>query len=282
MSTTALAERGNVRVHGAEARSFLDGLVTCDLDRVGPGRPRFGALLSPQGKILFDFHLWQTGDDEFHLDVQRPLAPDLVKRLGLYRLRAKVGIEDASNALAVVAGWEGAPPPAGAAGDPRLAALGWRLLVPRAEAGQAGGNEEGYQAKRIRLGVPESGRDFALGETFPHEALMDQLGGVDFDKGCYVGQEVVSRMQHRGTARSRIVPIVHHDGAAALPGAEVTAAGRVIGRMGSATGERGLALVRLDRVGEALAGGEPILAGGHPVRIELPGWVTFTLPAPGA
>lgn len=278
MPTVALAERGIVRVEGAEARAFLDGLVTCDLDRVAPGRPRFGALLSPQGKILFDFHLWQAADAAYHLDVARALAPDLVRRLAFYRLRARIAIEDRSADLAVLAGWDGAGP-GNAADDPRLAALGWRAVLPRAEAEQAPTDDAAYQAHRIRLGVPESGRDFAPGDAFPHEALMEQVGGVDFDKGCYVGQEVVSRMQHRGTARSRFVQL-RHDGPALPPGTEVAAGGRALGRTGSATDGTALALLRLDRVAEAQAAGEPITAGGAPVTVVLPAWVTFTLPAP--
>ena len=134
-----------------------------------------------------------------------------------------------------------------------------------------------YHAHRIALGVPEGGKDFSLGHAFPHETLMDQLHGVDFDKGCYVGQEVVSRMQHRGTARTRIVPLVYGDAEVPEAGSEVTAGERAIGRTGSAAKGRGLAMLRVDRAAEALAAGLPIRAGGVPVRIELPPWATFSL-----
>ena len=134
-----------------------------------------------------------------------------------------------------------------------------------------------YEAHRIALGIPQGGIDFSYGDAFPHEADMDQLGGVDFAKGCYVGQEVVSRMEHRGIARTRAVP-VRYDGAAPAAGAAVTAAERQVGTMGSAAGGRGLALLRLDRVADALSRGEPLLAGGVPIRLIKPDWARFAFP----
>jgi folate-binding protein YgfZ len=188
--------------------------------------------------------------------------------------------------MALVAGWDDSPKPdvAGPVGDdPRLAALGWRAVVARGKAADLGSaSYDAYHAHRIALGVPEAGKDFSLGDAFPHEALMDQLHGIDFDKGCYVGQEVVSRMQHRGTARTRIVPLVYLEGSAAEPGAEVAAGARSLGRTGSAADGRGLAMIRLDRAADALAAGEAILAGGHPVRLERPAWATFSVPAAAA
>ncbi|HEX2266153.1 MAG TPA: hypothetical protein VHH14_07700 [Solirubrobacterales bacterium] len=325
MPVASLADRGVVRVAGEEAKAFLDGLLTCDLDRVAPGQPRYGALLSPQGKILFDFIVFAVAHDAYYLDCPRTQAADLAKRLGFYRLRAKVAVEDLSNTVGVLAGWGDSPKPQVESGltadDPRLSALGWRAvtaqdfssprvrgegLAPDREASEAqrsGGEgasedrarpdtpphpvsfadsplpacgERDYHAHRIGLGVPEGGKDFSSSDAFPHEALMDQLHGIDFDKGCYVGQEVVSRMQHRGTARTRIVPLVYLDGAAAEPGSDVTAGQRSLGRTGSAAGGRGLAMIRLDRAADALAAGETIRAGGLPVRIEKPDWASFS------
>jgi folate-binding protein YgfZ len=136
-----------------------------------------------------------------------------------------------------------------------------------------------YHAHRVALGVPEGGRDFVFNDAFPHEALMDQLGGVDFDKGCYVGQEVVSRMQHRGTARTRVVRL--RLGAGEQPGgqADILAGDRSLGRTGSVAGDYALATVRLDRAADALTGGQPILAGGVPVAFDKPDWVRFPYPA---
>ena len=285
MPSVHLADRGVVRVSGEDAKAFLDGLVTCDLDRVSPAEARFGALLTPQGKILFDFIVFQAPADiggGYYLDALKVHAPDLAKRLGFYRLRAKVMIEDLSDTLAVVAGWD-APRPAEeaglVAGDPRMADLGWRAIVAAADAAEFAPNPaEAYHARRIALGVPEGGRDFLFGDAFPHEALMDQLQGVDFDKGCYVGQEVVSRMQHRGTARTRIVSLVYPEGFSAEVGSPVVAGERSLGTTGSGAGDRGLALIRVDRATDALAAGEAILSGGMPVRFERPDWARFPYP----
>lgn len=278
-----------MRVTGDDARPFLDGLLTCGMDRVSPDSPRFGGLLTPQGKLLFDFLVFEAPPDAgggFYLDCAAVFAPDLVKRLGFYRLRAKVAVENLSGSLAIVAGWgDAAKPPDEmglVAGDPRLPALGWRAIVaPDDAATLASSGEEAadaYEAHRIGLGVPKGGRDFLWNAAFPHEALMDQLHGVDFDKGCYVGQEVVSRMQHRGTARTRIVPIVYHDGFTAEAGSEVTAGGRTVGTVGTGINGRGLAMIRLDRAADALAAGELITAGGLPVSLEKPDWVAFPFP----
>jgi tRNA-modifying protein YgfZ len=290
MATAHLADRGVVRVSGEDAKPFLDGLLTCDMDRVMVEAPRFGALLTPQGKILFDFIVFAAPEDAgggYYLDCLRFMAPDLVKRLGFYKLRAKVAVEDLSDTLSVVAGWDGAPKPDDEIGlvgdDPRLSALGWRAIVAAADAASlAQADAAAYHAHRIARGVPEGGRDFLFSDAFPHEALMDQLNGVDFDKGCYVGQEVVSRMQHRGSARTRIVPIVYKDGFAAEPGADVTAGERTLGKAGTGAKGRGLAMLRLDRAADALAAGETIRAGGLPVTIEKPAWAGFAFPGEAA
>ncbi|MCB5175254.1 CAF17-like 4Fe-4S cluster assembly/insertion protein YgfZ [Microvirga lenta] len=285
MPSAHLADRGVVRVSGADAKTFLDGLVTCDLDRVSPEAARLGALLTPQGKILFDFIVFQAPDaieGGYYLDVLKVHAPDLAKRLGFYKLRAKVTIQDLSGSLAVVAGWD-APRPEDEAGlvaeDPRLPALGWRAIVAAEDAAEfAQDPAERYHAHRIALGVPEGGRDFLFGDAFPHEALMDQLHGVDFDKGCYVGQEVVSRMQHRGTARTRIVPAIYEGGFAADLGVEVTAGEKSLGKTGTGAEGRGLLMIRLDRAADALAAGETIRAGGIPVELRKPEWAGFAFP----
>ncbi|HEX2724323.1 MAG TPA: folate-binding protein [Beijerinckiaceae bacterium] len=288
MPTAHLADRGVVTVTGEEARPFLDGLVTCDLARLAPGRPVFGALLTPQGKILFDFIVFEApaqAGGGFFFDVARASAADLAKRLGFYKLRAKVAIADASDAFAVIAGWAGAAEPdeAELAGDdPRLPALGWRAILAKTSVATPGDAAGDYHAHRIALGVPEGGKDFPFNDAFPHEALMDQLGGVDFDKGCYVGQEVVSRMQHRGTTRTRIVPLVYRDAAVAEPGAPVTAGDKTLGRTATGMRGRGLAMLRLDRAADALAAGQELRAGGLPVSLHKPDWVGFSFPSGAA
>ena len=286
MPSAHLADRGVVRVSGEDAKTFLDGLITCDLDRVSPQAARLGALLTPQGKILFDFIVFEAPaeiEGGYYLDVLKVYAPDLAKWLGFYKIRAKVAIQDLSESLTVVAGWD-EPKPADDAGlvaeDPRLPALGWRAIVAAEDAGEfAKVPAEHYHAHRIALGVPEGGRDFLFGDAFPHEALMDQLHGVDFDKGCYVGQEVVSRMQHRGTARTRIVPAVYEGGFAADVGVEVTAGEKTIGKTGTGAQGRGLLMIRLDRAADALAAGEAIRAGGIPVELRKPDWARFEFPS---
>lgn len=285
MPAAHLTSRGVVRVAGADARSFLQNLVTCDLDRVAPGQARYGALLTPQGKIMMDFIVVEAAEEDgggFYLDTPILLAAELAKRLGFYRLRAKLEVADLSRSLAVVAGWSDAPRPDEAGlvvDDPRLPALGWRALVAADDApGLADATWEAYAAHRVGLGVPEGVTDFTYGDAFPHEALLDQLGGVDFDKGCYVGQEVVSRMQHRGTARTRVVSLVYPEGFSAEPGSAVLAGERPLGTAGSGAGDRGLALVRLDRAADALQAGEPILSGGMPVRFEKPAFARFSYP----
>ena len=282
----ALADRGVVRVAGPEARSLLQGLVTQDLDRLDTHAAVYAGLLSPQGKILFDFFVVRAGEDLL-LDVARDRVADLIKRLTLYRLRAKVTFADAAD-LAVFAIWGGAVPPAPAGGvlftDPRLPAMGARAIVPAtaAEAWQASIAEassfEAWHTHRVGLGVPEGGRDFAFGDTFPHEADMDQLAGVSFSKGCYVGQEVVSRMQHRGLARKRFVQVT-----AAAPlntGAAITAGAASIGSIASVAGAQALALLRLDRAAQAKDKGETLKAGDIAIEILKPAWATFELVPP--
>jgi len=276
MQAAFLPDRGVIKVSGEDARRFLDSLVTCSLEPVRPGTGRFGALLTPQGKIIADFLITEAPAGHgggLLLDCPRELADMLTTKLSFYRLRAKVAVENLSGDLGVLAAWDGEPAsvPDLAFADPRSAALGWRILVPEAVAaracqliGAARREPEAYEAHRIACGVPKGGVDFAYGDAFPHEANMDRLSGVDFDKGCYVGQEVVSRMQHRGTTRTRIIGVAV-DAPAPAAGAGITAGGKPIGTMGSSAQGHGLALVRLDRAGDALAAGEPWLADGRPL-----------------
>jgi hypothetical protein len=276
-----LSRRGVVAVGGADARKFLNDLITAEIGR-SDGGAGYGGLLTPQGKILFDFIVFGDGK-RFLFDLPRNFVGDFIKRLGFYRLRAKVDIADLSSERSVVAAWGSAPAPAVdgvVAADPRLAALGFRGIAPKGAimpADRQPASEADYDAHRIRLGVPEGGIDFAFGDAFPHDADMDQLGGVDFDKGCYVGQEVVSRMEHRGTARRRF--ILAEGGALPPRGADVTAGDRPIGTLGSTAGDIGLALVRLDRAKEAMDAGVPIKAAGTPVTLTLPPWARFGWPS---
>ncbi len=298
MKAAVLPDRGVVKIVGDSARTFLHGLVTADLLHLKDGEARYCALLTPQGKIIADFLATEAPAKDgggFFLDAPRALIPALVEKLNLYKLRAKVIVEDLSEILGVLAVWNGAAPPSppmpdakDAIGlcffDPRLPALGLRVMLPphlaasaAAELGATLADASDYEAHRIALGVPSGGVDFAYGDAFPHEADMDQFAGVDFAKGCYVGQEVVSRMEHRGTARTRAVPL-RFDGAAPQPGAAVVAGERQLGHMGSAAAGHAIALLRLDRVADALAHGEAITADGTPVRLVKPDWARFLFP----
>ena len=262
MTETAvfLKDRGVARVAGADAASFLQGLLTNDVEKLPEGGVRYAALLSPQGKILFDFLVFRTGPEEFLLDAPADKTADLVKRLGIYKLRAKVEVADASAQYAVIAGGEGGP------ADPRAPALGRRALVPRAEAPPEDARAwADYEARRIEAGAPRGGLDFAYGDAFPHDANMDLLNGVDFAKGCYVGQEVVSRMKHRGTARRRVARVAL-DGPAPAPGAAILDGELPVGVLGTAAGNRALAMLRLDRAEEAESAGRALTAAG--VRVS--------------
>ena len=282
MKAAFLPDRGVVKVSGEDARNFLNGLVTTDLTLLRPGLGRFGALLTPQGKITVDFLVTEAPSSEgggFLIDCARALAQGLADKLGSYKLRAKVAVENLSDNLGVLAAWDGDPAmkPDLAFADPRNAALGWRILVP-AELAQKVADLIGadlvdsaaYDAHRIASGVPRGGLDFMYGDAFPHETNMDRLHGVDFEKGCYVGQEVVSRMQHRGTARTRTVRVIV-DGPAPEPGAAILAGDRTVGTMGSTAGHNGLALIRIDRAADALDAGVPLTAGGLAIRLAEPG-----------
>jgi folate-binding protein YgfZ len=289
MRAALLPDRGVIKVSGEDARKFLNGLLTTDIEQVDPQTPRFGALLTPQGKILFDCIVVEASAEDgggFFLDCPRALSGALADRLKFYKLRAKVNVEDLSEALAVLAVWDGkADTEYGLVyPDPRLPALGFRVILPpgvaneaAADLGAALTDADAYEVHRIAHGVPRGGTDFIYGDAFPHDTDMDQLHGVDFEKGCYVGQEVVSRMEHRGIARNRIVSVLCPNGAPDA-GAPVMAGDKTIGMMGSSVRGRGIALVRLDRVGDALKAGIPITSGGVPIEIVRPDWARFAFP----
>jgi hypothetical protein len=272
-----LSDRALIRIEGEDAAHFLQSIVTCDVTKLSEGQSAFGALLTPQGKILFDFFVVRTPDG-FLLDAPAALSADLRKRLAFYRLRAKVTLEPADPGISVFAIWGGDSGPVDGmlTKDPRLEAMGHRLY------GQTAPDlpEGYYHAHRIAFGMPQGGVDFAYDDTFPHEALMDQYGGVDFSKGCYVGQEVVSRMQHRGTARTRVVEV---RAAQDLPpaGTEITGRDRSIGKMGSSSGMHGLAMIRLDRARAAMEEGVVIQCGGVPLVPSIQEWARFDWPGAG-
>lgn len=365
-----LPDRGRVRVAGKDARKFLQNLIPADMELLAKQGALHTGILSPQGRILFEFFVCDvgregnmasaggegtsqgyglsagdlnsgdlgSGSDLYDLETARDQAPALVRKLTLYKLRSDVTILDLSEHTRVATLWSEPPepltiatpalPPAGmtAFADPRLPALGWRvgLHIPGLEMGidkdappvaiagrdltsaatetTCGGDDPdnahffaavarsfdaeivappAYHAHRIALGVPEGGPDYAWGEALPHEALYDQWGGVSFTKGCFPGQEVVARMHHKNAARTRFMSVTSLSGEA-LPrmGAEVRAGGALIGHMGSSAGPRGLSLLRLDRVADAIGQTETMRAGDTAISVARPAYATFSLGQP--
>ena len=261
MSKTALLDdRSLISISGEAATDFLQNLITCDVENLTVDSATFGALLTPQGKILFEF-LVSKSDNGFLLDCRDDMRSALLKRLMFYRLRAAVDIEADDRKIFVTWGSDSSR-------DPRHAGLGQRSYL---KAVETNASKQDWHTLRISCGVPELGVDFLTSSTFPHEAMMDQYesAGVDFTKGCYVGQEVVSRMQHRGTARSRFV---HVTGQTPLPvvGTEILSGEKTIGTMGSSYDKEGLALVRLDRAAAARDIGADITCKGVALELKLP------------
>ncbi|MGD9477121.1 YgfZ/GcvT domain-containing protein [Shinella sp. G-2] len=275
MPSVTLSGRAFLRLSGKDAETFLQSLITTNLPDLPDGEIRPGALLTPQGKILFDFLIRRDGAEAFLIETSEDQRDALLKRLTMYKLRAAVD-------LAVVAGdavtitWDAAS--ADAPRDARFARAGLDVSRRPGDGGDSGdGDAALYDTLRISAGIPEAGRDYALSDAFPHDALFDLSSGLSFRKGCYVGQEVVSRMQHRGTARRRPV-IVKGDGALAAPGTDLLAGGKPIGALGSVSGALGLAIVRIDRAADAINSGTPITADGAPVHVELPAWTGLAFP----
>ena len=295
-SATGLPNRAVLRVSGEDARVFLDKLITADMKRVAPGKGIHAALLTPQGKIISDFFVTEADSEAgegFYLDTALVAASELIKRLTLYKLRAKVTIEDLSNEIGVAAVWGGEnlkPDVALAFIDPRLSTLGLRIICHKsqfeaiAEAFEVSTQTDSdvalqsYHQHRAKLGIGEAVFDYMLGDTFPHEINMDQLGGVDFKKGCYIGQEVVSRMQHRGTARTRLIPLFSENGFSVAENIPVMVGDRPIGITRTGSNGMNLGLIRLDKAAEAIASGISITAGAIDVRPQKPLWWTTNWP----
>ncbi len=291
-----LNDRAILRVAGPEARIFLQGLISNDIHKVTLERAIYATLLTPQGKFLFDFIIAQHGDGLL-LDCEAARAAQLLKRLTMYRLRADVQLADVTADWAVHALFP-APAEAGAVetegeglviGDPRHGALGRRLIQPAGAAlpvafqDMAEGTLDDYARHRIGLGVPEGGVDLVPDSSFLLESNVEEMNGVDFTKGCYVGQELTARTKHRGSVRKRILPL---DLPAPLPetGAVVRAGERDVGTVTSGTPladgrVRVLALMRIDRLREAQAQDHGLSIDGRPAVLDTPDWVV--LPAAG-
>jgi folate-binding protein YgfZ len=269
MPIARLDDRAVIAVSGPEARSFLQGLITNDIEQVGTHRAVYAALLTPQGKILFDFLIAADGETLL-IDCLASAREALLKRLLMYRLRAKVEIKPRDD-LAVVAAWGGGFETESLAEhgfrDPRHPDLGARAITIRDAVAQ---RRDDYLAHRLALGVPE-GLDFGTDSTFALDGDLDELHAIAFDKGCYVGQELTARMKHRGTARKRLLPVKSRT--ALTPGAAVAAGAQTIGEITSTYGTSGFALVRLDRLNDA--GDQPLTAGdSSAIEMTNPAWLS--------
>ncbi|WOS63773.1 CAF17-like 4Fe-4S cluster assembly/insertion protein YgfZ [Sinorhizobium fredii] len=275
MPKLRLDDRVTISVSGKDADALLQGLVTTDIGALADDEIRPGALLTPQGKILFDFLISREGE-ALRLETSRDQTEALLKRLTMYKLRSAVELSLLTPApVAVVFGEER---PEGSYRDHRFEKADMSVFRLYREIAGAEANVADYDRLRIEAGIAVAHRDYALQDAFPHDVLMDLNGGLSFRKGCYVGQEVVSRMQHRGTARRRVVIVASE---AELPptGTSLTINGRPIGSLGTVQGKAGLAIVRIDKAGEAIAKGDPILAGDVQVTLALPGWTGLAFPA---
>lgn len=261
MTAPARLHRALIRVAGPDARGFLNNLLTQSLDNLDAAGVLYGALLTPQGKVLADMAIWAEADAVV-LELDPSAAEAIQRRLAMYKLRANVKLEaDARSVL-----WS-TQPFEGALADPRLAALGWRKLSDVSdESGDAA-----YEAHRLALGVPDLARDAKPDEVFGLEALLEELNGVDFKKGCFIGQENVSRMKRRATTRKKFCPI-SFEGEALPYGAPVTAGDAELGEVRTGTAGRAIALLRLDR---ALAAPDALAVAGRSVRLDAPEWLAL-------
>jgi tRNA-modifying protein YgfZ len=288
MKASPLPDRSVVGFSGDGAREFLNSLFTANIATLKAHESCYSALLTAQGKIIVDTIVSEAPEtgEGFYFDVPKSQAKSFLDRMKAYNLRGKFKVEDLSETLGIMAVWDGeiTTTKYPCHKDPRLAALGQRIMLPphlAAEAAAEIGAElvpaEQFEAHRIALGIPRGDLDFTYGDAFPHEADMDQLHGIDFKKGCFVGQEVVQRMERRSTARTRVVPVTF-DGTAPSAGTAVMAAEKSVGTVGSSVNGRGLALLRLDRAQDALAAGHPLKAGDVTLHLVKPDWVQFPFP----
>jgi len=264
-----LPERGVVAVAGEDRVSFLQGLVSNDVARAAPGRAVWAALLTPQGKWLADFFILSDGA-RLLLDCERAQAPMLVQRLMRYRLRARAELHDLSGALHVHAAWDGTPDlPADviAAPDPRLPEAGWRVLADRALPANA--DAAAWDAHRIALGLPDGSRDMEAEKSVLLEAGFDELQGVSWSKGCYLGQELTARTKYRGLVKRRLVPVAI-EGETPAPGTPVLRNGAVAGVLRSVADGMGLALLRWEAIDGPLACGAARLAPRRPAWMSGP------------
>lgn len=276
-----LPQRSVIAVGGADRVDFLQGLVSNDIARVTPQAAVWAALLTPQGRFLNDMFVADDGAGTLLLETERERAAGLARKLSMYRLRSKVTVEDRAEALEVAVAWgpeattllplDGAV----AFADPRLPDLGVRVIAPAGTAshllearGFAAAPPQAWDERRLSLGVPDGSRDLPVEKALLLENGFDELNGVDWKKGCYMGQELTARTKYRALIRKRLFP-VRVEGPLPAPGATVHQGGEEVGELRSGAGDRALALLRLD----AVRSGTPLSAGDAKLVAEIPGWM---------
>jgi len=290
-----LEDRGVIEISGPEAFDFLQGLISNDMRKVTSEQTIYAALLTPQGKFLFDFFI-SRWNDSFLVETRTEAIADLLKKLKLYKLRADVTIEDKSSDYQVAAAIGSLPDALKPSGietrgatwtvsnglaylDPRLQTMGARLILERGHAEKTIKNwglevlgSDSFTLHRLALGVPEGGVDIIPEKAFLLESNFDEMDGVDHQKGCYIGQETTSRTKRRGSVRRRILP-VNFNGQAEPPGTTITAGDMEIGSVLSGAETRALASIRLDRWQKAKDSGDTIKANDNAISIDVPEWV---------
>ena len=263
MPIAILPDRGVLEVTGEDRIAFLQGLVSNDVALAGPGRAVFAALLTPQGKWLAEFFVVAEGD-RLLLDCEAAQVAMLVPRLMRFRLRSRVAIQ--ALPLAVATGWGGTPAPAGALPDPRLEAAGWRVIGANLVADATA---EDYDRHRLALGLPDGSRDMVAEQSLLLEAGFDELHGVSWTKGCYMGQELTARTKYRGLLKRRLVPVAV-EGPLPAPGTPVLSGTAEVGEMRSGRAGLGIAQLRLEALdGRALRCGEAAVVP------RVPGWMVL-------
>lgn len=293
---TILEQRGLIGLSGEDAVSFLQGLVSNDVNKVSDAQAIYSALLTPQGKFLYDFFIFRMAGG-LVIDCEAARLDELKRKLSLYKLRAKAELKDLSEEYTVaaligddVAGDLGIEQTEGTAipyhngvayMDPRLSEVGARLVLPKDQAaatlndcGFSSGSLEDYEGLRLELGLPDGSRDMEIDRAILLENGFKELHGVDWEKGCYMGQELTARTHYRGLIKKRLMP-VRIDGPLPAPGTPLEMGDKIVGEMRSGLGNKGLAMVRLEafesvsETGEGLKSGEAVI---HPVKPE---WADF-------
>jgi folate-binding protein YgfZ len=276
-----LPQRSVIAVGGPDRVDFLQGLVSNDITRVSPHHAVWAALLTPQGRFLNDMFVSDDGQGTLLVETERERAAGLARKLSMYRLRSKVTVEDRADALEVAVAWgadvAGLVPLDGAVAfaDPRLPELGVRVIAPVGSAasllqarGFTAAPSQAWDERRLALGVPDGSRDLPVEKALLLENGFDELNGVDWQKGCYMGQELTARTKYRALIRKRLFP-VKVEGPLPPPGATVHLGDEEVGELRSGAGDRALALLRLD----AARSGRPLSAGDAKLQAEIPAWM---------